>query len=130
MRNITMKKVLVGGVFNILHPGHVWFLKKAKSYGEFLVVVVAHDNTVRKNKEYLLFPAKERKRLLEHLDFVDKVVIGNKDDMFETVKKECPDIIVLGYDQKIDKEMIDKKIRIIKLKRKYRDYSTKKLLGK
>ena len=123
-------KVLVGGVFNVVHPGHVWFLKKAKSYGDRLIVIVAHDATVRRNKEYLLFPANERKKVLESLSFVDKVIVGDRNDMFKIVRKEKPDIIVLGYDQALDKEKLDKKIRLIRLKRKYRDYSTRKLLGK
>jgi len=124
-----MKKVLVGGVFNIIHPGHVWFLKKAKSYGSYLIVVVAHDETAK--KKYLLFPATERKKVLESLKFVDKVVIGDKNDMFSIVKKEKPDVIVLGYDQNIDKKKIssmDKKIRIIKIKKKFGDYGTRKLI--
>ena len=123
------KKVLVGGVFNIIHPGHVWFLKKAKSYGSYLIVVVAHDE--RAKKKHLLFPATERKKVLESLKFVDKVVIGDKDDMFSIVKKEKPDVIVLGYDQNIDKKKInsiDKKIRIIKIKKKFGEYSTRKLI--
>ncbi|MFH1445467.1 MAG: adenylyltransferase/cytidyltransferase family protein [Nanoarchaeota archaeon] len=123
-----MKKVIVGGVFNVVHPGHLWFLKKAKSFGNYLIVVVAHDKTVLKNKKYLLFPAKDRKKVLEALDFVDKAVIGDKDDMFKIVKKENPSVIVLGYDQKIDRNKIGKKTRLVKLKKKYKDYSTRKLL--
>jgi len=126
------KKVLVGGVFNVVHPGHLWFLKKAKSYGDRLIVVVAHDRTVLKNKEYLLFPARERKKVIESLDFVDKVVVGDSGDMFNVVRKEKPDIVVLGYDQNIDRKELKKacnKTKLVRLKVKHKDYSTKRLLA-
>lgn len=109
-----MKKVLVGGRFNILHPGHVYFLEKAKSLGDFLVVVIAHDATIRKQKKFLLFPARERKKLLESLSFVDKVVIGypigGEEGYLKMVRKEKPAIIALGYDQKINISRLHKQI--------------------
>jgi cytidyltransferase-like protein len=127
-----MKKVLVGGVFNILHPGHIYFLKKAKSFGDFLIVVVANDKTVLKNKGYLISKQNDRKSLVESLDFVDKVVIGDENDYFKVVEKERPDVIVLGYDQKIDKKYLEKRLKKIKLKcklvrinKKFGKYSTR-----
>ena len=57
---ISMKKVLTGGVFNTIHQGHIWFLKRAGELGDCLVVVVANDKTVLKKKP-LIRPQKERK---------------------------------------------------------------------
>jgi FAD synthetase len=131
---INMKKVLVGGTFNIIHPGHEFFLKKSKSLGDFLVVVIAHDKTVLKNKGRLIFSAKQRKQLVEGLRYVDKVVIGHESDFFRVVKQERPDIICLGYDQKMDEEKLKTKLKnmgldckVVRIK-KLKDYSTMKLI--
>ncbi len=93
------KKVLAGGVFNILHPGHVHFLIKARKLGDELVVVVAHDETVRKRGKKLLFPAADRARLVEALSCVDRAVVGDPGDMSKVVSGEKPDVIAIGYDQ-------------------------------
>ena len=100
-----MKKVLAGGRFNIIHPGHIYFLEKAKELGDYLVVVIASDKTVKNRKVYILFPAKIRKKSVQSLRFVDKVVIGydisDQSGYVKILKDEKPDIIALGYDQKI-----------------------------
>ncbi len=96
-----MKKVLVGGVFNIVHPGHEFFLKKAKALGDYLIVVIAHDKTAKKTKSYAILGQKERKRNVEKLGIADKVVTGDERDFMKVVREEKPDIIVLGYDQEM-----------------------------
>ena len=93
------KKVLVGGVFSLLHPGHIFFLKSARKLGSSLVVVVAHDRTVSRKKGKPAFTARERKEMVGSLKFVDKVRIGHTSDMMKVVKEEKPGIIALGYDQ-------------------------------
>ena len=93
------RKVLAGGVFNILHPGHLYFLRQAKKLGDTLVVVVAADRTVLKNRKTLLSSARERADMVSALSFVDKVVIGDENDMLRVVRDEHPDVIALGYDQ-------------------------------
>ena len=125
-----MKKVLVGGVFSVLHPGHYFFLKKAKSMGDFLIVVVASDRTVMRKKGFLIKTAEERKSEIEKMGIADRVVIGNSEDKFRVIEKEKPDMIVLGYDQKIDKD-IEKRIRdsgmkseVVKIKEKFKGYSS------
>ncbi len=91
-----MPKVLAGGCFNRLHPGHIYFLRQAKKYGK-LTVVVAHD---AHNRKLHCIPAAKRKKALEALGIADKVVIGSDKNFSRVVEKEKPDIIVLGYDQK------------------------------
>ncbi len=131
-----MKKVLAGGTFSIIHPGHIFFLREAKKCGDFLTVVVASDSTVRKNKGYVLFPAKERKRMVESIGFVDRVVIGDEKDMFRVVEKERPDVVVLGFDQRIDTRKLKErsgrkgnKIKIVRIRR-FKNYSTGEIIGK
>lgn len=128
-----MKKVLAGGRFNILHPGHIHFLKKAKSLGDYLVVVIANDATIRSQKKSLLFPANERKLLVRSLKFVDKVVIGYEiaDDSgyAKIIRDEQPDIIALGYDQKLDRKKLrlNPRIRVIRVGN-FKGYKTRKLV--
>ena len=130
-----MKKVLVGGRFNILHPGHIYFLQKAKSLGDYLVVVLAHDKTILKQKKALLFPAEERKMLVESLKCVDRVIIGyeigDESGYIKVVKDENPDIIALGYDQKINAKALQgkvgKKIKIVRIGN-YKGYATQKII--
>ena len=97
-----MVKVMAVGVFDLLHAGHLHYLEQAKSLGDELVVVVAHDDTVRSQKHEPVTSQDLRCRMVNGLKPVDKAIIGNSPgtpifDIFNVVK---PDIIALGYDQK------------------------------
>jgi FAD synthetase len=105
------RKVLVGGVFSLLHPGHIFFLKKARSLGTSLVVVIAHDRTVGKKKGRPAFNARKRAEMVGNLRLVDRVVIGHPTDMMKVVKKERPDVIALGYDQDIDEKELRQELK-------------------
>lgn len=132
-----VKKVLVGGVFNIIHAGHVFFLKKAKALGDYLVVVVANNKTARRTKKYAIVDHKIRKKNIEKLGIADKVVIGDESDFMKVVRKEKPDIIVLGHDQKMSEdeisEMLKKagikhKLKISRIKENLKGYKTSKII--
>lgn len=105
-----MKKVLAGGRFNILHSGHRFFLKEAKKLGDYLIVVVANDETIKRHNKDLVSSQEDRKKSIENLGFVDKVVIGHPEDILKTVEAERPDIIALGYDQAHDENELRKKL--------------------
>ncbi len=97
-----MVRVMAVGVFDLLHAGHLHYVEQAKSLGEELIVVVAHDDTVRKQKHEPVTNQELRRRMVEGLKPVDKAIVGNPPsipifDILDTVK---PDIIALGYDQK------------------------------
>lgn len=95
-----MKKVMAFGVFDLLHPGHISFLKQAKSLGTLLIVSVARDVNVKKIKGKLpVFDEKKRVENLKKLKLAKKVVLGGLKDPWPHIKKEKPDIIALGYDQ-------------------------------
>ena len=68
-----MKKVLVFGTYDIFHKGHEYFLKESKKKGDYLIVVVARDSTVKKIKEKQLNNEKFRKKVLMEQEFIDKV---------------------------------------------------------
>ena len=96
----TKKIVLAGGVFDIIHPGHIHTLNAAKALGDVLIVAIATDKTAQKMKKRSpLHNQKLRRELVSCLSMVDKAIVGHDDDIFETVRAIKPDIIVLGYDQ-------------------------------
>jgi len=96
----SKKIVLAGGVFDIIHPGHIHTLNAAKALGDVLVVVIATDKTAKKMKNRSPLHNQElRRELVSCLSMVDIAIIGNEEDIFETVKMVKPNIIVLGYDQ-------------------------------
>jgi len=107
------KKILVGGAFNSIHPGHIYFLKEAKKLGDKLILLLTND---KNNKKPYAVPAKERKRLLKSFNIADKILIGDPKDKTRIVKEIKPDIIALGYDQKLPDGLENfKHIRIRKL---------------
>jgi len=96
----TKKIVLAGGVFDIIHPGHIHTLNAAKALGDVLVVAIATDKTAQKMKKRPPLHNQElRCELVNSLSVVDVAVIGHDKDIFQTVKMVKPNVIVLGYDQ-------------------------------
>ena len=87
------------GTFDLLHMGHIYYLKEAKKFGDTLVVVVAKDSTVRKLKHEPITPEEIRLNLIKELTVVDEVYLGYEDDMYAIVEEIQPDIIAIGYDQ-------------------------------
>lgn len=119
-----MKKVMAFGTFDHFHAGHESYLKQAKALGDFLIVVVARDKTVKQIKGKL--PAhneKQRIAAVKNTGIADKVLPGNKDDKYEIIKKYKPAAIALGYDQfaftfRLGKFLIDNKMdsKVVRLK--------------
>jgi len=96
----SIKVVLAGGVFDIIHPGHIHTLDAAKALGDVLIVVIATDKTAEKMKKRLpLHNQDQRKMLVDALSVVDLSVVGHEGDIFKTVDFIQPQIIALGYDQ-------------------------------
>ena len=97
-----MTRVMAVGIFDLLHAGHLHYVEQAKSLGEELVVVIAHDETVRKQKHEPVTGQELRRRMVEGLKPVNKAIIGNPPGVpiFDILKKIDPDLIALGYDQK------------------------------
>ena len=92
--------MLAGGVFDIIHPGHIHTLTAAKALGDVLVVAIATDKTAQKMKKMQPLHDQElRCELVNSLSMVDEAIIGHEENIFETVKEIKPDIIALGYDQ-------------------------------
>ena len=102
-----MVRVMASGVFDLIHPGHISYLQQARSFGDELVVVVACDDTVRKNKHEPITPDYMRAKIVGSLKPVDVAIVGkNNGDIFDTVREVKPDVIVLGFDQHFDTEKL------------------------
>ena len=97
-----MTRVMAVGIFDLLHAGHLHYVEQAKSLGEELIVVIAHDETVRKQKHEPVTGQNLRRRMVEGLKPVDRAIIGNPPGVpiFEILEQINPDLIALGYDQK------------------------------
>ena len=100
-----MKKVMAFGSFDILHEGHKHYLKEAKGFGDYLIVIVARDENIvkfkgRKPKNYENYRLEQVKKL----DFVDEAVLGHTGNIFEVLGEFKPNIVCLGYDQKTVEE--------------------------
>lgn len=96
----SIRVVLAGGVFDIIHPGHIHTLRAAKDLGNVLVVVIATDKTAQKMKNRIpLHNMELRRDLVRSLSMVDLAVVGHEGDIFKSVEIIKPNIIALGYDQ-------------------------------
>ncbi|OGE74258.1 MAG: hypothetical protein A3I07_00455 [Candidatus Doudnabacteria bacterium RIFCSPLOWO2_02_FULL_42_9] len=96
-----MKKVMVFGVFDLLHPGHISFLKQAKKLGNYLIVSIARDVNVKKTKGFSpVFSEKLRLKHVKDLKIAKKVILGALKNPMDHIQKEKPDVIALGYDQR------------------------------
>ena len=106
-----MVKIMATGAFDILHMGHIYYLKEAKKLGDELVVIVACDSTIRKLKHEPVTSEKMRLLLIKELKIVDEAYLGQKDDIYKIVEEIKPDIIALGYDQIHDEKIIRKNLK-------------------
>ncbi|MFY3741381.1 MAG: cytidyltransferase-like protein [Candidatus Nitrosomirales archaeon] len=96
----ALKVVFAGGVFDIIHPGHIHTLKSAKALGDVLVVSIARNVTAVKTKgNPPMHDEKLRQELVSSLKFVDLALLGSEEDIFKTVEMVKPNMIALGYDQ-------------------------------
>lgn len=94
-------KVLVFGTFDDLHPGHCFVLQSAAKRGD-LHVIVAKDSTVQQVKGHLpKQPEQERMAAIQQQFPQAVVLLGHETDYLEPVRKVQPDLILLGYDQRM-----------------------------
>ncbi len=101
-------KIFAAGTFDIIHVGHIRFLYAAKGLAENseLIVVVARDKTVERLKGHKpIFSELERLEIVSALKPVDKAILGSdSENIFEVLREIRPDIVALGYDQKVSEE--------------------------
>jgi rfaE bifunctional protein nucleotidyltransferase chain/domain len=130
-----MKKVVfTNGVFDILHIGHIYLLEKSKKLGDKLIVGINSDKSASQIKRKPIISEKNRKKMLESIKWVDKVIIFNELNPLSLLKKIKPNILVKGGDYSknkiIGKEFIESyggKVIVIPLSR---GNSTTKIIEK
>jgi FAD synthetase len=101
-----MSWVVAQGTFDILHPGHVHYLREAKAMGERLHVIVARANNVT-HKPDPVVSERQRVEMVEALDPVDSARLGHPDDIFVPIEEIDPSVIALGHDQHHDIEKLE-----------------------
>ena len=137
----ALKIVFAGGVFDIIHPGHIHTLRSAKALGDLLVVVIARDSTAIKSKgKKPIHNEHLRCELVSSLKFVDAAILGREGDIFKSVEYVRPNIIALGYDQIHEESFIAEEckkrglnIKVVRLDSPIPDLKSrriKELLGK
>ena len=105
-----MKKVLVGGCFDLLHYGHIVFLEKAKAHGDHLVIALESDENVRRMKGDTrpIHTQAQRKEMLEALSFVDEVIPlppMNTDEQYKNfVEQLKPSVIAITKGDPIEEK--------------------------
>ena len=110
-------RVLAFGTFDLLHPGHISFLKQAKKLGDFLTVVIARDSTIKRYKKITpIHSESKRIKNIKDLKIADQVILGQHDlkKKYDIILKLKPDIIALGYDQKFFIKDLPKAIKKLK----------------
>ncbi len=102
----TPIRVMATGVFDLLHLGHLHFLRQARALGSELVVVVARDVTAERFKHRPIVPERLRVQMVGALKPVDIAVLGDEQDYYKVVETFRPDLIALGYDQHWNEERL------------------------
>lgn len=100
IKSVDKKVVFTNGCFDILHKGHIEYLRQSRALGDKLIVGLNSDDSVRRRKgdKRPINNQEDRKKLLEALEFVDEVIIFDEDKPYELMKRVQPDIITKGGD--------------------------------
>jgi rfaE bifunctional protein nucleotidyltransferase chain/domain len=99
-RRAGRRVVFTNGVFDLLHPGHIRYLRAARGEGDVLIVGLNSDRSVRaiKGPSRPITPEQERAEILSALTFVDAVAIFDEDTPAEIIRLVQPDVLVKGAD--------------------------------
>jgi FAD synthetase len=94
-----MKKVMAFGTFDIIHPGHEYFLRESKKEGDYLIVVIARDLNVTRVKGKPHNDEKTRLNNVKSMNIADEVLLGEKVINYDIINNNKPNVICVGYDQ-------------------------------
>jgi len=98
-------RVVAQGTFDIIHPGHVHYLRESAALGEELFVIIARRENVT-HKTPPILPNRQRRDVVAALEVVDEALVGHPEDIFVPIEEISPDVITLGHDQHHDEEAI------------------------
>lgn len=95
-----MKRVITFGTFDLLHPGHEYYLCQARTHGDFLITIVARDETVERLKHKKPSHTQEQRvQAIIDSGLCDQVFLGKPDHYYDRLIELQPDVVCLGYDQ-------------------------------
>lgn len=100
-----MKRIVATGTFDILHPGHLYYLEESRKLGDELHVIIARDENVR-HKPKPVIPENQRLCMVKALKPVDHARLGSTKDIFEPIREIQPEIITLGFNQFFSEEKL------------------------
>lgn len=100
-----MKRVVATGTFDLLHPGHLYYLEKSRERGDELHVIVARDVNVV-HKPAPVVPEEQRLCMIESLAVVDEARLGDTEDMFRPIEEINPAVITLGFNQHFSEDSL------------------------
>jgi FAD synthetase len=116
---MARKQVVVAGTFDILHPGHVFLISEAAKLGDVVVVVARDKNVVRVKGHPAIVPEGQRRFMVEALKGVNKAVLGSEStDLYRIIEQLDPDVLLLGPNQQVSTEKVQKELQQRKLKTK------------
>jgi FAD synthetase len=98
-------RAVAQGTFDLLHPGHVHYLREAATFADELHVIVARRANVT-HKEPPILPDHQRREVVGAIDTVDEAHLGHESDIFVPIERIEPQVIVLGYDQHHEEESV------------------------
>lgn len=116
-KNLTGKLVVTNGVFDMLHPGHVQYLTKARAKGDALAIALNSDISVKELKDPRrpIINEEDRCLMLEALECIDCIVLFSKKQALDTIIALQPDIYVKGGDYTIDTIDQDERVELEKM---------------
>jgi D-beta-D-heptose 7-phosphate kinase/D-beta-D-heptose 1-phosphate adenosyltransferase len=128
-QDVERTKVFTNGCFDIVHRGHIEMLKASKQLGDWLVVGVNTDRSVKrlKGESRPVNKESDRKVMLESLDFVDEVILFDEDTPLELIQRVQPNIITKGGDYTVDTVVGNQLAKVVILPT-VDDYSTTKTI--
>jgi D-beta-D-heptose 7-phosphate kinase / D-beta-D-heptose 1-phosphate adenosyltransferase len=136
LKSQNQKIVLTNGCFDVIHLGHIHLLEKAKTFGDFLIVALNSDKSVKllKGEKRPINKVLARIKSLEALKCVDLVVVFNELTPLNIIKMIKPNVLVKGGDYKIEgiigADVVKANKGEIKIVNTVKGYSTTKLLQK
>lgn len=102
---------MIFGTFDIFHKGHQDFIRQAREFGEYLIVIIARDKNVLKIKGSLpRNNERERQNIIVKNKLADEVILGNINNKYKIIQDNQPNLICLGYDQKVSKKELQEKL--------------------
>ncbi len=112
MKKIT-KKILIAGTFDLIHPGHIFFINEAAKLGDVYVIVATDKNRELYSGVRPIISEDQRLEVINNIKNIKEARLGRSDnDTLKTVEEINPDIILLGPDQKYDIKTLKKGLKV------------------